>query len=471
MMAPRAFLFVSASPQKPLDCHGTKPITPFRSGYRPTSISESRSSNTTPVVIPPKRGSQTMSTRREGRSRARSKTSEVSRRSTSSSSNDRRIPTSFNLMLDATAIPPRRSWNTRRPRKLAHGNHQEEFRRMLQEDVQPKRKSSDGSIHSPLGFLLSPPEDHDKPLGIDSEHGSPLSVRSTSSESTPSLVHGLASPSSFSLSTPPSPRAIPERRQPRYSHCEECAFDHPLLHTGCDDFDDAVETSYNKQPMEADITPAKRSTSFGRLATFKSNLTASLRVIKSAAQTVSTFATPSMQPEDFLTRSLFAIAPETTDDRRPLPMEETPSPALRRYLNPTPMSPAEMYVYKDHRHDTLKASTLCPVSIQMQTYRRSSGRGNRRNHFHIANRDQKFVTYDPEVPSMARSREIRENSDFLRVVVLEMNMRRCGKLREDIPTRARVWLPARKNNYRLSGLYEDGDDDNAVPSRWVGISA
>lgn len=471
MMAPRAFLFTSTSPQKPLDCHGMKPTTPFRSGYRPTSMSETRSSNTTPVVIPPKRGSQTMSTRREGRSRAPSKTSEVSRRSTSSSSNDRRIPTSFNSMLDATAIPPRRSRNTRRPRKLARDNHQEEFRRMLQEDVRSKRNSLDGSIDSPLGFLLSPPEDQDKILSIDSEHGSPLSVRSTSSESTPSLVHDLASPSSFSLSpTPPSPRAIPERRQPRYSHCEECAFDHPLLQTGFDDFD-VVETTYDQEPIEADITPAKRSASFGRLATFKSNLTASLRVIKSAAQTVSTFATPSVQPEDFLTRSLFAIAPETTDDRRPLPMEETPSPALRRYLNPTPMSPAEMYVYQDHSHDTLGASALCPVSIQMQTYRRSSGRGNRRNHFHIASRDQKFVTYDPEVPPMSRSREIRENGDFLRVVVLEMNMRRCGKLREDIPTRARVWLPARKTNYRLSGLYGDGDDDNAVPSRWVGISA
>jgi hypothetical protein len=110
----------------------------------------------------------------------------------------------------------------------------------------------------------------------------------------------------------------------------------------------------------------------------------------------------------------------------------------------------------------------------MQTYRRSRGRGNRRNHFHVVapkNRNQ-YHTYDPEVPPMSRQREPRENCDFLRMVVLEMNMRRSGKLREDIPTRARIMLPPRKSNpYRLTGDYEDGDDNDAVPARWVGISA
>lgn len=73
---------------------------------------------------------------------------------------------------------------------------------------------------------------------------------------------------------------------------------------------------------------------------------------------------------------------------------------------------------------------------------------------------------------MSRQREPRENSDFLRMVVLEMNMRRSGKLREDIPTRARIWIPARMSNpYRLTGDYEDGDDNDTIPSRWVGVSA
>ncbi|KXG47411.1 uncharacterized protein PGRI_012810 [Penicillium griseofulvum] len=384
-------------------------------------------------------------------------------------------------MLDATAIPvPRRNWTTRRPRKLPRGNHEEDFRRMLQEDIKSKEDNFlDGTAYSPLDLLLSPPDqDNEKLLPCnDSEHESPLSVRSTSSDSMPSLEHGLSSPPSLSSPpTPPSHRSPPERRQPRYSHSEECALDHPLLVTELDECE-YIEIKNDNEPVTPNTVPAKRSASFGRLgSTFKSNLTASLRAIKSAAQSVSTFATPSVQPEDFLTRSLFTITPEMTDDRRPLPMQETPSPALRRYLNPspmnpTPMSPAEMYVYHDHPHDKSRTPSISPVSIQMQTYRRSGGRGNRRNHFHIASKDQKFVTFDPEVPPMPRQRENRENSDFLRVVVLEMNMRRSGKLRDDIPPRARIWLPARKTNTHLSGQYEDGDDNNAVPSRWVGVSA
>lgn len=477
-MVPRAFLFTSAPPQKPFQS-GLKPFpsSDYPGLHRPATKPETRrSTSTTPVVIPPKRGSRTMSARQGSRSRTPSKTSEASRRSSSSSSNERHIPTSFTSMLDATAIPvPRRNWSTRRPRKLPRGNHVEDFNQMLRENVRPKDHFLDGTSNSPLDILLSPPdEDNDKLMGGESEQESTLSLRSISSDSMPSLEHGLASP--FSLpqpSTPGSQKSPLERRQLRYSHSEECASDHPLLETELDECE-VIEIKEDDEPVTPDLAPTKRSASFGSFprlgSTFKSNLTASLRAIKSAAHSVSTFATPSVQPEDFLTRSLFTIAPELTDDRRPLPMQETPSPALRRYLNPTPMSPAEMYVYHDHPHATSEAASACPVSIQMQTYRRTGGRSHRRNNFHIASSDKRF-TFDPEVPQMSRQREPRENSNFLRVVVLEMNMRRCGKLRDDIPTRARIWLPARKTNNRLSGRYEDGDDNDIVPSRWVGVSA
>ncbi|KAJ5312488.1 hypothetical protein N7508_003318 [Penicillium antarcticum] len=476
MMVPRAFMFTSAQPQKSFQSS----MKPYPSseypGHRPATKTEARrSTSTNPVVIPPKRGSRTMPARQGSRSRALSKTSEVSRRSSSSSSNERHIPTSFTSMLDATAIPvPRRNWSTRRPRKLLRGNHVEDFNRMLRENVRSKDHFLDGTSNSPLDILLSPPDEDDKLLGNESEQESPLSLRSISSDSMPSLEHGLASPPSLPLPpTPGSQKSPLERRQLRYFHSEECASDHPLLETDLDDCE-VIEIKDDNEPVSPDSAPTKRSASFGSFprlgSTFKSNLTASLRAIKSAAHSVSTFATPSVQPEDFLTRSLFTIAPELTDDRRPLPMQETPSPALRRYLNPTPMSPAEMYVYHDHPHETPEAASACPVSIQMQTYRRTGGRSHRRNNFHIASRDKRF-TFDPEVPSMSRQREPRENSNFLRVVVLEMNMRRCGKLRDDIPTRARIWLPARKANNRLSGQYEDGDDNDTVPSRWVGVSA
>lgn len=334
-----------------------------------------------------------------------------------------------------------------------------------------------GTGNSPLDILLSPPEDHDKyPPWNESDMETPFSTRSTSSESVPSLEPDLGSPSSSPFPpTPGSQKTPSEKRQLRYSHTEDCAFDHPLLETEgeCD----LVQLENYAQSTERDVLPVKRSGSSGSFprlkSSFKSNLTASLRAIKSAAQSVSTFATPSVQPEDFLTRSLFTITPELTDDRRPPPMRDPPSPALRRYLNPTPVSPAEMCVYHDHPHDPTESSQACAVSIQMQTYRRSRGRGHKRNHFHVVSQGRdKISSFDPEVPPMSRQREPRENSDFLRMVVLEMNMRRCGKLREDIPTRARIWLPARKSNpYRLTGDYDDSDDNEAIPSRWVGVSA
>ena len=48
-----------------------------------------------------------------------------------------------------------------------------------------------------------------------------------------------------------------------------------------------------------------------------------------------------------------------------------------------------------------------------------------------------------EQKTSQRPREPRENSDFLRVVVMEMNMRRAGKL--DGEGRARLWLGPRND--------------------------
>lgn len=60
-----------------------------------------------------------------------------------------------------------------------------------------------------------------------------------------------------------------------------------------------------------------------------------------------------------------------------------------------------------------------------------------------------------------RQRELRENSDFLRMVVMEMNMKRSGKLETG---KARLWLPPRQ-----VGVGEEWQ--GRVPRRWVGESA
>lgn len=153
-------------------------------------------------------------------------------------------------------------------------------------------------------------------------------------------------------------------------------------------------------------------------------------------------------------------------------MNEPPSPELRRYLNPIRISPAEMHIYHEYPPECEGLARKCPVSIQMQTYNRSGSHGRRKGSFHVsASSVENDLLYDPEMPPMARQREPRENSDFLRMVVLEMNMRRSGKLRDDIPPRAKIWLPPRKGApYRLLSFSDYGDDDSAVPTRWIGIS-
>jgi hypothetical protein len=60
---------------------------------------------------------------------------------------------------------------------------------------------------------------------------------------------------------------------------------------------------------------------------------------------------------------------------------------------------------------------------------------------------------------------MRENSDFIRVAVLEMAMRRKGKLGDHKPGRTRWALPPRQPSTKP---YEIGQ--NGIPVRWVGIT-
>ncbi|KAA8652545.1 hypothetical protein EYZ11_002573 [Aspergillus tanneri] len=482
MMVPRAFLFTSVPSPIPSRKPGKRnqPSKSTRDFVAVQDISgldlpDKEASEiiqtTRPVFIPPKRGRRGSTVHSDSGNNGPKvpKNSRTVRRPSIAS------------ILEATAIPvPRRNWTIRESRKLPRGNHVQDFSRLLMDGVESRESHLlEGAGNTPLDILLSPPEGSDKSvIGSDCDSETPsFSGRSMSLESTPSLDPGMESPDSTlsALLTPSSHRSPSERRYRRWSQCENCAFDHPLLET---ESPDPGEDGDDEPTTPSSITPrstAPLSRSFPRLgSTFKSNLTASLRAIKSAAQSVSTFATPSVQPDDFLTRSLFTISPEMTDDRRPPPMEEPPSPALRRYLNPIIASPAEMYPYQDHPHESLDPRN-CPVSVQMQTYRRSSKRGSRKSGFPLVcfeGREEQFLPFDPEIPPITRQREPRENSDFLRMVVLEMNMRRSGKLRDDIPTRARVWLPPRKGNQNRFNPYDSYEDveENSIPSRWVGVS-
>ncbi|KAH8722405.1 hypothetical protein GQ44DRAFT_711773 [Phaeosphaeriaceae sp. PMI808] len=291
--------------------------------------------------------------------------------------------------------------------------------------------------------------------------------RSISSESLatlpPSLDYNDPSFSSHwdNLSTPDSisRKSLPERKERVVSSPskEDCILDHPLLHFAADECDDILSADVTNT---IDSLPATTE----RFKSFKSNLTASLQALRSAAKSFSNFTAPSVPPDDFLTRSL--LSPKFTSEMRPKHLEGLPSPALRRYLNPhpAPTSPTELSM---QLHDSFMidadADSNAPM-IQMQTYDRRGRPKSRRRNSDSSLEAAKALSFPPAV----RQREPRENSDFLRVIVLEMNMRRVGKLDAKAVGKARIWLPPRKPGSNKAPTFQSTSD---VPDRWIGIAA
>jgi hypothetical protein len=145
-------------------------------------------------------------------------------------------------------------------------------------------------------------------------------------------------------------------------------------------------------------------------------------------------------------------------------------------------------------HDLDDDDEPCTVSIQLQTYhsskrrngkhgsKRSSSSGaisstQKRNSAIAAEKSSSDSTVaaassaGPEgYPIPPRQREVRENPDFLRVIVLEMNMRREGKLSEFPHGKARFVLPPRQITIvdKASEL-EGAVEAKVVPQRWIAV--
>jgi hypothetical protein len=321
---------------------------------------------------------------------------------------------------------------------------------------------------SPLDYLLSPPDDLEDDLLVSSDAGenSLLSSRAMSMESMPSLSECALdqSPSLASIATS-SPRrgrrSLPTRRlESVTSEDGEVLAEHPLV--ASDDFDiDEIDFGVFDDAVsdKASITSSAGTIAKHKSA-FKSNLTASLRALKSAAKSFSNLAPPPLTPEDFLTRSILTIDPQVpfTDERMPPRLEDTPTPALRRYLNPTTNAPIEAHVPSFLAQST--STSRCTASIQMTTYK-SSRAAQGTSPSVISRRTQNLVEDTFNAGPVARQREKRENSAWLRMVCLEMSMRRNGKLAEDKPGKARWALPARQIS---TAIYEVKE---GIPTRWI----
>ena len=393
--------------------------------------------------------------------------------------NPNAIPPSVAALLAITSIPPPKTSRSLRRSRLTE-------KRMTVESIIERSQESEKELSltlskGPLDLLLTAPEDlEDDDVSIcDSALGSVLSTRTVSLESMPSLSESFSTDALSSLDSPRTPgkrrKAHPTRRslEPVSSPPGEVEPDHPLSKAGGVivenlDFrvfsDDDREESHDKKSSRLPFKPLKSA--------FKSNLTASLRALRQAAKSFSTLNFPSIPPEDFLTRSILTLDPQVpyTDERRPQ-LQEEPTAAVRRYLNPTNSVRLEQPL------TTSSSNTRAfTASIQMQTYKIQRAKGSITTSGRVPHpsvgpsstprsvQQQKAAVSEYPLPG-PRQREMRENPDFIRIAVMEMAMRKRGKLDDQQPGRARWALPPRKASTKPYVIGDDG-----VPARWVSIA-
>lgn len=381
-------------------------------------------------------------------------------------------------ILAATAIPIRRKPKKRTAQRLPEGDHVANFSSLLQEDLRATPPGSyiaqfdglfgsiDGSIGGGQMFVGSE--------GLDS---SILRTRSASTESMPSLASpGDSSVGGNSATSPWRSRSPSYRKIRHVASSEDCALEHPLM---------SDEEGTESTTPELLLTPTrkdKQNSGQRRASTFKSTLTASLKAIKSAAQSVSNYATPFNEADMFSTTP-FDIRPSLTDDRRPPPSSEVPSPALRRYLNPNisapPDSPAQLHFWTEHRASRPRSNPQTPSSSEFPSEAGFRTRPKKKSTqlskttmpllppvvplatcipsaVRTAHASSPPIWLAPdgtptnkqtatpllfEVNGPLKQREPRENRDFLRVFVCEMGMKRAGKLKLTAEGHARMWLP------------------------------
>lgn len=334
------------------------------------------------------------------------------------------------------------------------------------------------------------------------------SSRSISSESIPSLDPDDRS--LFSLGNPPTPDAVRllsspgssslrRTKQRSLTTCtEDCASDHPLIAQSVSDVA-AVDSDDNTSISSFMVKPTKSADR--RKSGLKSNLTASLQSLKSRAlSSLSQFSlsnvgpNPSYNPYAFSDATLWEhpfIFPRVGPEIRPDAFTGTPTKSQRRYFNPIALSFDEQQTYfRQALHTSQSEVDRSMPMIQMQTYsrpRRSMGRSKSSPASSSSSDNDANSRSSPGSPpsSHIRPREPRENSDFLRVVVLEMNMRRVGKLEETVAGRAKIWLPPRQTATSPGDRRDDADTlispggsvltrsqtARVTPRRWQSVSA
>lgn len=382
------------------------------------------------------------------------------------------MPFSVAELLAITAIPPPRKTQIRKGKPNSRRISIDE---LVQEWRQEASNNAAPGSHKSMGVLLEIVDSDsvgEEALCTTEDSCHLIGSRTTSSDSIPSL--SCDEQSLLSQSSPSTPEAFRVSRSGSFAGkksrpralpiVEDCGLDHPLgLPSPVDDdFAHFIDS-----PLSA------RSGDVGRRkSSFKSNLTLSLQTLKTRALSSlqqlnlnTTIQSPTSSMSSMSDAALWQhpfIFPRLSSEIRPS-YSGAPSESQRRYFNPSPLNFDEQQgVYRQALHSTLLLDTDDSVPmIQMQTYERARPRKSRRKGGATTEAGRAL-----NGPPLMRQREPRENGDFLRVVVLEMNMRREGKFEEGMGGRARIWLPPR----RMSSADNEEIEEGRVPKRWVGVT-
>ncbi|KAF1981246.1 hypothetical protein K402DRAFT_425536 [Aulographum hederae CBS 113979] len=516
MMVPRSYMFQTSQRQpspdrvqkeKPAMGYATarpRTTSPKRPDIRPVSLLRKTSE---PVIVPSKPVSIPTqpatpnnippTTPEVHAARSRSQHSVRRRHGVEENHKPDAMPPAVAALLAVTSIPPR---NPAGRRKTSTGT----FTRVSIDELMQEWRAEDiptpslGS--SPLDILLETPDEtpssDEVSINEVDEKERPLitsrSLSSTSLSSIPELDPDDRSLSSWSSpSTPSSMSRRYRKEKPKMTLSspvpEDSVLDHPLLSPlpeyPKDNSDVFSISSSSSSSLSSASNERKPVHPKRKHSTFKSNLTASFQALKSAAKSFSNFTAPSVPPDDLLTRSLLS-PPRFASEMRPKPVEGVPTPELRRYLNPSSSRSSQTQIHIqtipeessefsiEQLQEALSLSDTADYAshnpdtpmIQMQTYSRNGKSTQKKKAKGGVDPNSEFG----KAVSSVRQREPRENSDFLRVIVLEMNMRREGKLDPKAGGRAKIWLPPRKAG---SGGAAAVEGEKGVPRRWRGVSA
>ena len=485
-----------------------------------TSATASLPPPSEPMVVPSRPSSSQRNT--PGMSDARPPPPPFRASVTTVARDSKNVSPSVAAMLANTSIPKPRSFRKQRPK--------ESERRISIDDVVGSWKQTEFVGGTPPGIspamdvLMSPPEESNDQMERASETGSGMPARSSSSDSMPSLEIDSDSGISWSLpSTPEFNMRGGARRETSTSvpKSVDSSSEHPLMRLEkIEEPEHEVEDSSTteRRPSERPTKSISRASSISysssspsihssmrstsprrspvRASSFKSNLTASFSNLRNnLSRTFSNFAAPSgpALADDHLTRSL--LGTPYHPEMRPRPIAGTPTPQMRRYMNPHALHLYDFHLHNSHVDDADLEYVAAANAVAAEA--RANGDPNA-----PAASDIDVIPMDTYVrrskspragaateagrameKSQQQRREPRENPDFLRIAVLEMQMRKAGKTEGPSdgsplagggaavgPTGSgrRGWfLPPRTDN--VASDERAGSVESA--RRWVGVSA